>query len=550
MSDYYGFLQKLLGRELSVPEAQAFAFFDPASADRNKRFLRYNPSRPLYLNIDDEHYLYVSNHRSALRCELDMATRHLDACACYRHERGTLMLGVTTPAQQKDLNSRVNHYYIYVQTAAESAAGRSLSAASIHTDHIALIRDETPWERLCRVCVGTHTGALITASRQRLFNSLDNGLLYIVAEHKNRDFKSACAEFDPPPQFIGRSVAYPILSLDNEDGLLEIPLSTLRAIQQYSQTASQSKPGTSRMPQESLPGIEIPASVAEDLSRLSNYLEKEDLDFQSRSFTLAGHLPVLHVDPYPQKGVSFSETGVQLHALSAIVDLFLRGRKPLALTYHIETAAESPQEIEPVLSSLNKSAGLFGIPVANSCILPADRDSVTLFFISKDEAVPLPQTFQHSGDFICLLGDPNGVLEGSAYARSLGYDLPYTPPGVMTGTLAAIVDVLRECNKRGILVSAVPVGRGGLATALRRSGSGALGAKIYSERKSPEHIFIFGEPQAAVLLTLKEKHLIDLARITSEYNLTSTTIGRVSDGPFIVINNDIRIPLNTDKLDG
>jgi selenophosphate synthetase-related protein len=75
-----------------------------------------------------------------------------------------------------------------------------------------------------------------------------------------------------------------------------------------------------------------------------------------------------------------------------------------------------------------------------------------------------------------------------------------------------------------------------------------LGASIYSERKGPAQLFIFGEPQAAAMVTIRERHLIDLARITSNYNLTSTTIGRVTDNPEIKINNDVLISAN-DKND-
>jgi phosphoribosylformylglycinamidine (FGAM) synthase-like enzyme len=223
------------------------------------------------------------------------------------------------------------------------------------------------------------------------------------------------------------------------------------------------------------------------------------------------------------------------------VNAQIRGFDPLAISFFMQSASESPQEIDPYLSALKKSAKLFGVPVANNCVVPGDENLLTLFIISKKSADALTPVFQHEGDFICLLGDPNGVLKGSAYANLHGMNDPHTPPGVMAGTLAALVDVVKECKERHIISSASMIARGGLINTLCEGTSGRLGASIYSERKGPEQVFIFGEPQACAMVTIKEKHLIDLARITSNYNLTSTTIGRVTKERGVKVNNTMLI---------
>ncbi|MCK4813012.1 MAG: hypothetical protein KAT14_03640, partial [Candidatus Marinimicrobia bacterium] len=238
MTDFTTYLQQLLGREPSKIEQTVFACFNPEAEDKKKRFARYSESRSQFLNIDDEHYLYINNYADEKLCRLDMATRYLDTTAYYHHADGAIMLGISKPEKEKFLDTRYMDYYIYIQAAAAKAAAQSLTSAAKYADHIAMIQDESPWERLCRVCVSTNTGGHITASHQRLFPVLENGLLYIVANHKNIAFKQTCDTFDDPPVFIGKTVAFPILSLDNEDGLLEIPLSTLEMLQQTKQEKS------------------------------------------------------------------------------------------------------------------------------------------------------------------------------------------------------------------------------------------------------------------------------------------------------------------------
>ncbi len=537
MKDFKSYLNKLLGRMPSDLELEVFACFDPYEPDREKRFLHFNPSRPLYLNVDDEHYVYVSNHTSRLRCCLDMATRHLDDSSCYMHEHGSIMLGVTTPENEKHLRSRHANYHIYVQPATAHAAAQSLTAASKFADHISLIRDETPWERLCRVCVDTNTGGHITASSKRLFKVYENGLLYIVEDYQHLHFKEACKELDSVPIFIGKTVSFPILSLDNEKGLIEIPISTLKSLQQ-----GQIKTGGGKHPLDPVTEdgetVDIENEYPDITERLFSLIQEEQNEYPAKFYTFKNDSLELRIDAIPLNSLSFSLNGIELHTLSSIVNLQIKGFKPLALSYYLESTADSPQDIEPYLSIIKKSAKLFNIPIANNCIVPGNTNRLKLFFVSKQEKDVLPHTFQQSGNFICILGDPSGVLKGSAYASVYGKHEPYTPPGVMTGTLAALVDVVKECIEKDILSSAHMIERGGLITALKEATSEGLGASIYSERKGPAQVFIYGEPQAAAMVTLKEGHLIDLARITSNFNLTSTTIGRVTENPVIKINNE------------
>ena len=539
MKNFTTYLSKILGQEPNEKQIKIFSCFDPYDVHINKRFALYSQSRSLFLNIDDEHYLYVSNHTNTLRCQLDMATRQLDISECYPHENGTIMLGITTPEKEKTLSSRQIKYHIYIQAASSLAASRSLAQISQYADYISLIGDESPWERLCRICAETNTGAHITASTARLFKTIENGLLYIVPDHLLSNFKNASRDLDTLPVFIGKTVSYPIVSLDNELGLHEIPILTLKSLisGQIKEQVSTVKTHVNENSTQN--ELTYSGNAKELIPTLFQFIANESKAYPEKTFHFPGAFSTLRIDAKPLNGLSFSVNGVQLHVLSNIVNLRLKGLEPLALSYYLETRSESPQEIEPLIAAISKSAKLFNIPLANNCIVHGNNDLVHLFFISKPAEQAVCSDFKDTHDFICLLGDPNGEIQGSAFAHILGAKESFTPPGVMSGTLVALVDVMNECLEKKIIKSVSMIGRGGLIAALHKAMASGKGAHIYSERKGPTERFIFAEPQAAALVTIQEKHLIDLARITSEYNLSSTTIGRVSDKPEIQINNEI-----------
>ncbi|MFA6617927.1 MAG: AIR synthase-related protein [Candidatus Neomarinimicrobiota bacterium] len=535
MKTFTTYLTKILGREPDQGEMHFYNCFNPENYNIQKRFDRYSASRALFLNIDDDHYLYVSNHTSKLRCSLDMATRQLNTSECYKHGQGNIMLGITKPENEKHINARISNYNIYLHSTSQHEANDALKRVSQFSDHISLIKDETPWERICNMCAEIQTGIHLTCSAQRLLKHYKNGLIYLVEENRDKNFKNAIKYLDTIPAFIGKTRSFPIISLDNELTTLELPIANLKQLFLLQNTAS---PAKSVLDQntEDPNSIDLDKEPEDLLEQLANFLKKEKKESPSKKLCFDS-LPDLFIENFPLKSLSFTPNGISLHILSAIVSLHYRGYKPLALSYYAETKADFPQEIDTSLSAIAKAAKLFGIPMANNCIIHGKENHLKLFFICKKQDDIIPDTFQEENNFICLLGDPNGEIRGSAYAHILGHKTPFTPPGIMTGTLAALVDVLDECKNKNILVSANFIGRGGLITALKTACSHSKGAKIYSERKGPEQIFIYGEHQAAALISIKEKHLIDLAKITSNYNLSSSTIGRVTENNDIIINN-------------
>ncbi len=532
-------LSKILGHNPTSGEMKFFQCFDPETFDKDKRFARYNESKTLFINIDDEHYMYVSNHTNKLRCCLDISTRQLNGSECYSHDQGTIMLGFTKPENAKHLNARINNYHIYLQNTSRHETENKLKTVSQFADHIALIQDETPWERLCAMCNETKAGILLTASARRLLKPYKNGLIYIVPEHQDRNFKNAIQDLDTIPAFIGKTISIPIITLENETANFELPIASLKQLFLL-QNKIQTSKTTQEIQETKTESIELKNEPENILEKLIEFVENEEKNNPPKKLKF-DDIPDLYIINFPLSSLSFTPNGLNQHTISSIVSLYYRGYKPLALSYFAQSISESPHDIDSTLNVIAKSAKLFGIPMANNCIVSGDSDKLKLFFICTKEDCFIPDQFEKEGDFLCLIGDPNGELKGSAYANVLGYDTPFTPPGVMTATLAALVDVIEDCKNKNILTTANYIHRGGLITALHKASRKGNGATIYSERKGPEQLFIYGEHQAAALVSIKEKHLIDLARITSNLNITSSTIGRINNEGVISVNNKVVI---------
>jgi hypothetical protein len=381
MKTFTQYLIQILGREPSQEEMHFYNCFNPETYDTQKRFDRYSASRALFLNVDDDHYMYVSNHTSKLRCCLDMATRQLNSSECYRHAQGNIMLGITKPENEKHLNARISNYNIYLQSTGRHEASDTLKRVSQFSDHISLIRDETPWERICTMCVETKTGIHLTCSSQRLLKHYKNGLIYIVEEHQDRNFKNAIKDLDTIPAFIGKTRSFPIISLDNELGVLELPIANLKQLSLLQNTSPAAKAVIDPDIKDSDP-IDIENEPNDLFANLVSFLEKEKKENPSKKLHFE-NLPDLYIENFPLRSLSFTPNGLSLHTLTAIVSLHYRGYKPLAVSYFAETTADYPHDIDATLSAVAKAAKLFEIPMANNCIIHGKEDHLKLFFICK-----------------------------------------------------------------------------------------------------------------------------------------------------------------------
>lgn len=538
-------LENILGKQANVLELEAFSFFNSENMTPEKQFLSENESMPLFLNVNDEYFSYVSVKSSAEECLLDLCSRNIRPSFSGLGKNAALMGGVTLSKDQQPSVVGKEAFTIFFLPLETSQITYLILKNFVEiSDSVDPVWNESIWERVCQICVKSHSGCHVTMSKTRCFSQNTKGLLCKVKESRVNTFNETAAKHLLAPAFVGKTLSFPVISYDCSlsDMILEIPVSGLEKIMAL-------KKGSRR------PEIEIPkAKVMEeeeieekipntaDMNNLMNYLKRKKKSGFKLSYDFLKTDPKLDISIFSSKGLSMSENSLKLLMMKSILTLKAQQKKIVACSYSLQIDCKYPSASKSLLSPLLHTAKLFQVPVSNGLCQPTLKaPSITLFFVTQKEKYTIPDTFQNEGNFITLLGDANGSLTGSAYDQMNGLTESYDPPGVMTGTAAAILDVLHDAKAQGIIHSITPIDKGGLAAALYHACSKGKGAKIYSERKSPKEQFLFGEPQAAVLLTLPEKMLMDFARICSLYNLTSVTIGRVSKENNLDINGWINI---------
>jgi len=158
--------------------------------------------------------------------------------------------------------------------------------------------------------------------------------------------------------------------------------------------------------------------------------------------------------------------------------------------------------------------------------------------------------FKDAGDFIVMLGTIKPELGGTEFLKVVHDKVTGNPPSIDLNFEKRVQKTCLEAIRSGIVKSATDISDGGMAVAvaesLVRNKKDKLGASLFISRKMREDELLFSESQSVILLTIGENHLLDLEKITSEYQVPSVTIGKVTDDGILKINDVVNIEV--DKL--
>ena len=127
--------------------------------------------------------------------------------------------------------------------------------------------------------------------------------------------------------------------------------------------------------------------------------------------------------------------------------------------------------------------------------------------VIPDVAKAVTLDFKRVGDLVYLVGETNDELGASEYAKWQGLTLPNAPIVDMKKNAKAY-DAVSAAIAKGLIASAIGVGRGGLATALAKSAiAGQLAVRsdltgLPGEAKDPKAI-LFSESQGRVLTSVR-----------------------------------------------
>jgi len=158
-----------------------------------------------------------------------------------------------------------------------------------------------------------------------------------------------------------------------------------------------------------------------------------------------------------------------------------------------------------------------------------------------------PNTFGSSDLFISMLGSHRGELGGSRYLSLSSQDGTGSRPVVDLMMESRLQDAILTGIQGGLIQSARPVGRGGVAVSIATSfeKNTDLGARIHFSRKLKTEELLFGETQGLVLVTIKESDLMEFERVCMTIGIPATTIGRITNDGLFTFNDSIKFPVNS-----
>ncbi|HEY4516558.1 MAG TPA: AIR synthase-related protein [Candidatus Paceibacterota bacterium] len=137
--------------------------------------------------------------------------------------------------------------------------------------------------------------------------------------------------------------------------------------------------------------------------------------------------------------------------------------------------------------------------------------------------------FKHAGDLVYVVGETNDELGASEYCTMLG-EMAGAVPRVDVKKNARAYDAVGKAIERGLLASAIGVGRGGLGVALAKSAiAGQLGMRLNlidlpGTAKTTDNI-LFSESQGRMLVSIRRDARKEFERIFKSVALTN--IGEV-----------------------
>ena len=150
--------------------------------------------------------------------------------------------------------------------------------------------------------------------------------------------------------------------------------------------------------------------------------------------------------------------------------------------------------------------------------------------------------FAREGDIVALLGTTRDELGASEYlATILGRD-EGPCPSLDFASARALVNLLLETVRDGMLTSAHDVSEGGLAVALAEAAMGprGLGADIDVKTPLSSTRLLFSQTAGRAVVSLpagRERHLVEAGR---RYGVATALLGRVVSGRLAASVNGVR----------
>ncbi len=278
-----------------------------------------------------------------------------------------------------------------------------------------------------------------------------------------------------------------------------------------------------------------------------------DLPLVLRHRLAAGQTLISALAGYPVIMALNPKRGAAMAVASASRKVVCTGASVRALTVSFVTPDLSDKEhfhyFQEAVKGVAEAAEVLNLPVISRAVQAGPQLSVMVGAIGQTPSGQriMLNRFKDDGDFIVMLGTLKGELSGSVYLETVLSMIGSEPPELDMVFEDRVQRAAREAIQDGIVKSVTTIDAGGLVAALARAcladSDNPHGCELYIHRKFRNDQLLFGESQSVIIVTLNEKHLLDLEKITQVNQVPSATIGRVRGDRFIV-NEDIDLGLD------
>ncbi len=248
-----------------------------------------------------------------------------------------------------------------------------------------------------------------------------------------------------------------------------------------------------------------------------------------------------YLDPFTGAGIAVAESARNLACSGAL---------PLAITDCLNFG--SPEEpgvmwqFKRAVEGISQAAVRLNTPVVSgnvsfynqtgrNAVYPTP--AIGMVGLITDVEKHITQWFKDDGDAVVLLGETRDELGGSEYLKQVHGIVAGEPPGLDLEAESNLIRALLEASDRGILKSAHDVSEGGVSVSLAESCFSpeyTTGITVRLPGAIRGDALLFSESQARAVVSLDNKNIEILRKITASNSVPMNVIGGVGGSRFLI----------------